>query len=101
MRVPVLPVLHLGVGGVPIGNAHIHTNWDFSESLQSMPLQDRHDLLEFPHVIFGEQGPGVLPDVLGRLDGLFVGDHPVENCEDDLTESGSWVCRVDLRSNET
>ena len=98
MRVHVLPVLHLGVGGVPVDNAHLHTHWDYLESLQPMPFQDRHDFLELPHVIHGEQGTGVLPDVFGRMDGCFVRCHPVEDCEDDLAESGSWVCWVGLRT---
>ena len=101
MRVHVLPLLHLGVGGVPVGNAHVHTHWDYLESLQPMPFQDRHDFLELPHVILGEQGTGVLPDVFGRMDGFFVGGHPVEDCEDYLAESGSCVGWVDLRRTGT
>ena len=98
--VPELSSLHLGVCGVPVGYAHVHTYRDRLQSFQPMPFQDGHSLFELSHIIAsGEQGPGELPDVFCRDEGRFVGDHPVEHSEDDLTESGSWICGVALRTN--
>ena len=65
-----------------------------------MTSQDGHNLFELPHVIAcGEQGAGELPDVSGRSEGRFVADHPVEDSEDNLTESGSWIRGVTLKTN--
>jgi hypothetical protein len=64
-----------------------------------MLFQDGHHFFEVPHVIVsGEKGTGELPDVFGGSEGGFVGDHPVEDSEDDFTESRSWIRRVVLKA---
>lgn len=65
-----------------------------------MLFQDGHNFFEVPHVIAGgEKGTGELPDVFGGNEGGFVGDHPVEDGEDDFTESRSWIRRVVLKTH--
>ena len=89
--------LQFGVGGVPVGHAHLHTNWDGLQSLQPMSFEDCHDFLELAHFVArGEQGAGELPNIFSGLDGGLVGRLPVQDCEYDLSHSWCRVSRVVL-----
>jgi hypothetical protein len=97
MRIAKLSVLHVGMGGIPVSHAEVDAHRNDFEGLQAMFLQNLQRCLEPAHVIvFGEQRPRVLPDVLGRQERSLMGSHPVEHGEDNFAQSGSWVVLVSL-----
>jgi hypothetical protein len=74
--------LHFGVGGVPVGHAHVHTNWDGFQSLQPMSFEDCSDFMELAHFAArGEQGACELPNISSGLYACLVGCLPVQDGE--------------------